>query len=450
MGRDFANTLQTAQSVNFNTSIHNTVGGKDKFDFLRFSLGKSSDVSVALSNLTHDANLTLLDRQGRTISPSNHANKRTRTIAAKLDGGDYFLRVSGRGKATQYQLRVASTPSVPLPTRSQPPFNSVYGYGLVDASAAVARAIGQPPFSDVNIQDYFAPNPNLNEWVWGVDAVKAPESWAKGYTGQNVVVAVIDTGIDPDNSRLSPNIWKNSKEIPFNNIDDDRNGQIDDVNGWDFVSNDNTPLDVDGHGTFVAGVIADTASGIAKNAKIMPIKVDPGGSALAYESNIANGIYYAVKNGAKIINISYSSQQALSQKLQQALQFARQNNLLVVASAGNSRKQGAVQPGSLASFIATRNYGIAVGATDRTGKFADFSNPAGNTPIDYVVAPGVDVYSDSFDANFQFTYEKGSGTSFSAPAVAGIAALMLSANPQLKPSEIEQILIETASRSVSV
>jgi subtilisin family serine protease len=455
MGRDFANTLKTATSINSNTSLRNTVGSKDKFDFLRFSLRKSSTVSVALSKLTHDANLTLLDRNGRTLGSSIRANKRTRTITTQLEGGNYVLRVSGKGKATGYQLRLTSAPASQSPSPSQLPFNAVYGYGLVNASAAVARAIGQTPFSDVNIKDHFAPNPNLDRFVWGVDAVKAPEVWAKGYTGQDVVVAVIDSGIDFSNSRLSPNIWKNPKEIAGNGIDDDRNGYIDDNRGWDFVLDGNNPTDYFGHGTFVAGMIADTASGIAKNAKIMPINIEKeiiGSESSASHSDIADGIYYATRNGAKVINISYDydGQAAPTPKLQQALQFARQNDVLVVISAGNSRQKGALQPGGIALFAATHNYGLAVGAIDRANKFADFSNPAGNTRIDYVVAPGVDVYSDSFDKNFNSTFVSDSGTSFSAPAVAGVAALMLSANPQLKPDQIKQILIETASRSISV
>jgi subtilisin family serine protease len=465
MKSDFGNSLKRSDLINPNTVLRNTVGGKDKFDFLRFTLNQCSDVSISLSKLTRKADLLLLKGGGELISSSIQVDKRTRNVSTKLEAGSYVLRVSGTGKIGRYQLKMVANPCsttptipdiIPIPETTpsekvtSQPFNALYGYGLVNAAAAVARSIGQTaPFPDVNIKDYFAPNPDLEKFVWGLDSIKAPESWAKGYTGQGVVVAVIDSGISIANPRLNANVWRNNSEISGNGIDDDLNGFVDDTDGWDFVNNDNTPIDIEGHGTFVAGIIADTASGVAKNAKVMAIKVAVDGFAL--NRNISQGIYYAVQNGAKIINISYGSlSAALTPDLQQALQFARQSDVLVVAAAGNSRKESAFQPDNIAYFAATRNYGITVGATDRAGKVAGFSSPAGNIPIDYVVAPGVDVYSDTFDSDFYSTFERGSGTSFSAPAVAGIAALMLSANPLLKPDEIETILVNTASLAVAV
>jgi subtilisin family serine protease len=430
-------------------------GGRDNFDFLRFRLDGCSNVAFSLSRLASKANLTLLNNSGSTIGSSTRLNPRTQSLNAQLNAGEYVVRIARQGKQTRYQLSLTTSPcAVPSSPPSSPvqpakSFNPLFGYGLVNAAAAVARSLGQSaPFPDVNTKNYFSPHPKLDQWTWGIDAVKAPEAWAKGYTGQGVVVAVIDSGIAIDNPRLSRNVWRNNNEIPSNNIDDDRNGYVDDIEGWDFANGDNTPIDIEGHGTFVAGIIADTASGVAKNAKVMSIKVAVNGS--ASESDVTQGIYYAVQNGAKVINISYGSlKTALTPQLQQAIQFARQSNVLMITSAGNSRKEGAFQPDNIAAFTASRNYGITVGAIDRSGKFADFSNPSGNLPIDYVVAPGVDVYSDSFNYDtFEPTYQSDSGTSFSAPAVAGIAALMLSANPSLTPDQIEKILIDTASPSV--
>jgi subtilisin family serine protease len=440
-------------------------GSRDNFDFLRFKLNGCSNVALSLSKLASNADLTLLNNSGNTLGSSTRVTSRTRSLNTQLNAGDYVIRVTRKDKQTRYQLSLTTspcaTPAQPAPAQPAPAqpalaqpaksFNAVYGYGLVNAAAAVARSLGQStPFADVDTKNYFSPDPKLDQWTWGLDAVKAPEAWAKGYTGQGVVVAVIDSGITIDNPRLSRNVWRNNNEIPGNNIDDDRNGYVDDVEGWDFMNGDNTPIDIEGHGTFVAGIIADTASGIAKNAKVMSVKIS--GRVDDYENDVTQGIYYAVQNGAKVINISYGVPSAtVTPQLQQALQFARQSNVLVVTSAGNSRKEGAFQPDNIAAFTASRNYGITVGAIDRSGKFADFSNPAGNSPLDYVVAPGVEVYSDSFNYyTFEPTYESGSGTSFSAPAVAGIAALMLSANPSLTPDQIEKILIDTASRSVFI
>jgi hypothetical protein len=337
------------------------------------------------------------------------------------------------------------------------PYSSLYGYGSVDASAAVARAIGQAPFPGVP-DGTFSLDANK---AWQVDAVNAPEAWAKGFKGEGVVVAVIDSGVKATNPYLTNNLWKNSKEIPFNNIDDDKNGRVDDVRGWNFVNNNNSLDDTDGHGTFVTGVIADSITGIAPNTKVMPIKVVADNGFIS-QTNLADGIFYAVRNGAKIINISSALPPGSKSPLevQLALKFAYDSHVLVVASAGNYRQPSLFQPGALqpndpSYFIATNNYGITVGATgktvtNQTEKFADFSNPAGNTPLTYLVAPGVDVYSDKFDFQARPTFEKGSGTSFSAPVVAAIAALMLSANPNLTPDQIIHDMIDTADPNVFV
>lgn len=106
--------------------------------------------------------------------------------------------------------------------------------------------------------------------------IKAPEVWAQGYTGQGIIVAVLDTGVDRNHSDLSSNIWQNDDEIADNGVDDDLNGFVDDVYGWNFASNTNNTLDARNHGTHVAGTIAGVnnnlgVTGIAYNAKIMPL-----------------------------------------------------------------------------------------------------------------------------------------------------------------------------------
>ncbi len=311
-------------------------------------------------------------------------------------------------------------------------YNFTSGYGLINAAAAVARAAGQNTFSNV---------PRLGGNNWGADLVNAPAAWARGYTGKGIIVAVLDTGVDYNHSDLRDNIWTNPGEIPGNGIDDDGNGYIDDAKGWSFADNSNNVIDVNGHGTHVAGTIAGAnngfgVTGIAYDAKIMPVKVlndDGSGSS----SSVADGIYYAVNNGARVINLSLGGSFANS-NLEAAIQYASSKGAVVVMAAGNNGFPLTNYPARYAN-----NWGLAVGAVDSNNKMANFSNRAGLNAFPYVTAPGVGIYS-SVPGNQYATY---SGTSMATPHVAGVVALMLSANPSLTDAQIRQIIIETSGNS---
>ncbi|MEH2001709.1 MAG: S8 family peptidase [Nostoc sp.] len=311
-------------------------------------------------------------------------------------------------------------------------YNSTNGYGLINAAAAVAKAAGQNTFADV---------PDLGGNNWGADLVKAPEAWAHGYTGKGVVVAVVDTGVDYNHEDLKNNIWTNSKEIAGNGIDDDGNGYVDDNYGWNFASNSNNTLDDNGHGTHVSGTIAGEnnnygVTGIAYDAKIMPVKaLDDSGSG-SY-SSIAKGIHYAVDNGANVINLSLGGASS-NGTLESAIDYASSKGVIVVMAAGNDGGSSPDYPASYAS-----KSGIAVGAVDKNNKLADFSNRSGTNEISYVTAPGVKVYS-SVPNNQYATY---SGTSMAAPHVAGVVALMLSANSKLTDAQVREIVADTAGNS---
>ncbi len=317
-------------------------------------------------------------------------------------------------------------------TVSTQSYSSSTGYGLVDASTAVAKAAGKDRFADV---------PDLGGNNWGNDMVKAPEAWAKAYTGEGIVVAVLDTGVDRNHEDLKNNIWKNTKEIEGNGQDDDSNGYVDDIYGWNFDSSNNNTMDVDGHGTHVSGTIAAEnndkgATGVAYNSKIMAVKVlDDSGSG-SYDS-IAKGIHYAVDNGAKVINMSLGGG-SNNQVMKEALQYASSKGTIVVMAAGNSGGSSPIYPARYA-----KDTGIAVGAVDKNGDQASFSNRSGNDQLTYVTAPGVSIYSTVPNNG----YENYSGTSMAAPHVAGVVALMLSANSNLSDSQVRQILTDTSGNS---
>ena len=193
-----------------------------------------------------------------------------------LAPGTYYVQVSSYSGSTNYNLNLSATsiPVTPDITTPSGVFNTNYGYGLVNANAAVSRTL--------NRSSLFPDVPNLGGNNWGRDLINAPEVWNQNITGNGIVVAVVDTGVDYNHPDLDSNIWRNAGEIPGNGIDDDRNGFIDDIRGWDFVSNDNNPMDLDfdGHGTHVAGAIAAERNdfgitGVAYNAKIMPVRVLP-------------------------------------------------------------------------------------------------------------------------------------------------------------------------------
>jgi subtilisin family serine protease len=312
-------------------------------------------------------------------------------------------------------------------------FNSTYGYGLVNAAAAVAQSLGLPIFADV---------PNIGGNNWGDDLVNAPEVWTRGYTGQGITVAVIDTGVDITHPDLATNIWRNTREVANNGIDDDANGYIDDVNGWNFgvgeYGNNVMPgfpsISSNGHGTHVAGTIAGLnngfgVTGVAPNAKIMAIKLGTITTS-GMNGDLPGAIRYAVDNGARVINMSIGTSDYTG--LKDAIAYAASRGVITVSAAGNA---SAPTPGYPAAYAT--QYGIAVGAVDQSRTIAAFSNRAGtDNAMEYVVAPGVGIYS-TLPGN---TYESWNGTSMAAPNVAGVIALMLSANPNLTVSQVRQIL----------
>ncbi len=246
--------------------------------------------------------------------------------------------------------------------------------------------------------------------------------------------------------------WTNLSEIPDDGLDNDGNGYIDDINGWDFVNSDAHQNDDDSHGTHVSGTIAQTTNnsagvaGIAFDATIMPVKVLGADGSGTYEM-VADGIYYAVDNGAQIINMSLGGS-AASATLEDAVAYAYSNGVTILAASGNSNS-------SVDYPAAYDAYCIAVGATEYDEIRAPYSNfgtsldivaPGGNTGVDKNgdgFADGVlqETFSDTpVDWNYWFFQ----GTSMATPHASGVAALLLSRNPTLTPDQVRDALESTA------
>lgn len=269
--------------------------------------------------------------------------------------------------------------------------------------------------------------------------IKAENAWAITKGSSSVVVAVIDTGIDISHPDLQDRIWKNPGEIAGDNIDNDSNGYVDDVNGWDFYNLDNTVYDAsdgDQHGTHVSGTIAGTANttgviGAAPNIKIMPLKfIGPYGG---YLSDAVLAINYAKAKGIKVSNNSWGGG-GFSQTLSDAI---KNSNSLFVAAAGNNGENADTTPMYPAAYDLPNI--LSVAAINNQGNLASFSN-YGVKSVD-IAAPGVSVLSSVPGG----AYDYYSGTSMATPHVSGVASLVLSRNSSSTPATIKDAIVKTVT-----
>ncbi|MGE0725973.1 MAG: S8 family serine peptidase, partial [Alphaproteobacteria bacterium] len=265
--------------------------------------------------------------------------------------------------------------------------------------------------------------------------IDAPTAWDM-QTAAEVVVAVIDSGINLTHPDLVDNLWRNEDEVAGNGIDDDGNGYVDDYYGYDFHNGDADPSDDNGHGTHVAGIIAAEGNngigvaGVAWNATVMAVKfLDATGSGLT--SNAIAALNYAVANGAAISNASWSGA-GHSTLLSNAIAAAGAAGHLVVAAAGNNGVDLEVSPRYPVSHDLDNI--IAVAATDDDDLLASYSN-YGADSVD-LAAPGSNIYS-TLGTGYAFL----SGTSMATPYVTGAATLVWSVNPALTWQEVKDIIL---------
>ncbi len=281
--------------------------------------------------------------------------------------------------------------------------------------------------------------------LWGMARISMPDAWDLATGSHDSVVAVIDTGMNMAHPDLAANLWVNAIEIPGDGVDNDGNGYVDDVNGWDFVSEDDDPEDGDGHGTHCAGTIgavgnnANQVVGVCWNVSIMPLRV--GTSLGLMDSDIVDGIRYAARNGAKVLSNSYGGT-GFSQSVYDAIEYANDRGCIFVAAAGNDTSDNDALPQYPASYDIPNV--ISVAATDEDDKLATFSN-YGATSVD-LAAPGVNIVSTYLNGGTDTLQ----GTSMACPHVAGAMALLTSENEDITPAEAKQLLLESVDEVASL
>lgn len=276
-----------------------------------------------------------------------------------------------------------------------------------------------------------------------LNKIYAQNVWDVTQGDSTIIIGIIDSGLDFLHPDLYGSFKINYGEIPNNNIDDDNNGYVDDYLGWNFVSNNNNPTDdnIFSHGTAVAGLLTagfNNGIGIASVAskcKVLVMKTfDSQG--IGYDNDVASAILYAISRGVKVLNMSFGDY-VYSYLLRDVIRFAYSKNIVMIASAGNDNSDVLHYPSAFDEVI-------SVGASDINDNKASFS--AYGETVD-IFAPGNEILSTSRvgkgSSEFNNDYSYINGTSFSAPIVAGVSALLLSKNKNLTNEEVRGILISS-------
>lgn len=292
----------------------------------------------------------------------------------------------------------------------------------------------------------------LFDKLWALNSKKSPKvdidaikAWGISKGSDKIKIAVIDTGVDYSHKDLKQNILINEKELNGSaGVDDDGNGYIDDVYGWDFANNDNDPMDDNGHGTHCAGTIGAAhnsigVAGVMANVSILPIKFIKASGSGSVEAAIKS-IDYAIKMGVDVMSNSWGGE-GKSDILKDSIKRAQDKGILFIAAAGNSNSNNDLVPQYPASYQLDNI--ISVASTTRSGNLSDFSC-YGKKSV-HIAAPGSDIMS-TFPGD---KYKSLSGTSMATPHVAGVVGLYLSKNPKSNYLDIKDKLMRSSDYSMA-
>lgn len=292
-------------------------------------------------------------------------------------------------------------------------------------------------------------DPNMNK-NWGLQPglqtdIKATHAWSITQGSRDITIAIIDTGIDSNHIDLKKNLWVNKGEIPNNGVDDDKNGFVDDVHGWNFVANNNQLTDNHGHGTHVAGIAGAEGgngvgiSGVAPRVSLMILKYyDPKSGGQDNLRNTIRAIQYAVKMKANIINYSGGGLD-YSPDEYEAVKMAQKQGILFIAAAGNEKSNSDFQPYYPANYPLDNI--VSVTAINPLGKVLQSSN-FGEKSV-HIAAPGESIYSTLPGDKYGVM----TGTSQATAFVSGVAALILANNSEFDYHQVRRQILNTADQS---
>jgi len=307
---------------------------------------------------------------------------------------------------------------------------------LADARLQFAASplVAQAEFDHVRRLAY-TPNDPYYPGMWNLPHQNVNTAWDTTRGSSSVLVAVIDTGCDRTHPDLAANVWVNPGEIPNNGIDDDGDGLVDDVRGWDFVNNDNDPDDIFGHGTCCAGIIAAVQdnnqgiTGIAPLCRFLPLKACDN-SGYLFDSYVVPALIYAADRGAKVISMSFYGDQVTPAE-RDAIDYCWNHGCLPVAAAGNDSQTFPYYPGAY-------EHTLGVGSHNGSDQKSWFSN--WGSWVD-VAAPGEGISATTVGGGYTTGF---AGTSAACPNAAGIAALLFSGVPSATNAQVRAAIEDTA------
>jgi subtilisin family serine protease len=311
---------------------------------------------------------------------------------------------------------------------------------VISISALAKRKSKIPHLDPIPIQDVQRPDPHLQKY-WYFPVMNIAEAWQISYGSPYTSIAVIDSGILYNHPDLRPALFENSKEVPFNGVDEDGNGFADDLIGWNFNEGGPLPFDDNGHGTFIASIISAQRNnghggiGVCPLCRLVSLRfLDADGA--GDDEDLIKSIDYATMMGVKVMNISTAGE-GYDRDLHKALKRAEAKDILVVVSSGNDGESNDKYDIYPANFEMSNL--ITVGSTDDKNRWWENANYSPSKV--HIAAPGEKLWGAWSDGKWY----TGNGTSFSTPLVAAIAGLVRSVNPSLTAAQTKAVLMRTVT-----